>query len=447
GSDVLGVMDFLDRVKRGDPFSGYHRPVIIGGGNTAMDAARTAHFLTGHPATVIYRRTRQEMPAWQEEIDGCIEEGNRLIELTSPLRIERSVDRRVTGIVCESNCLGAPDRGGRPRPVPIPDSEHVIAADLVIVAIGQLPSSRSCSVPGLVISSEGAIRVSMDTMATDIPGVYAGGDSVHGPASIIQAVADGHRASRAIAAELGIELTTQINLFSNASPDWKRVHFSRSHLMHRIEPQAIPPDQRTRFDVILSGYTRDQAQQEAARCLQCDRVCDRCVDVCPNRANIPITIVPRFAAIPILKTHFSVPILHGFEPLTLYQDRQIIHIDDLCNACGNCATFCTYSGEPFKTKPVFFLDRNAFEADTGDAWHLTAVEMLRRVNGRLFSMTQEDGWFVVEFDGIRMTINQEFQVGELSGISVLTDDVSLIPVAEMIVYWEALANHPVAMMG
>jgi len=443
GPGVMGVMQFLTRVEDGDTFSGVRRVVVIGGGKTAMDAARTARRMTGTPATVVYRRTREQMPAWPEEIEDCLLEGNMLIELTTPVSI-KSRKGKVAALQCLRNTLGEPDAGGRPRPVPVEGSEHDLPADLVIVAIGQDPAYSSDQTRGMILGKNGTIRVNEDTGATDVSCVFSGGDAVQGPSYIIQAVADGRRVADAIARDLGFDLTTRMTGNRNTEPDWATIYHARAHLMKAVPPETLPPEQRSDFDLILKGYSEEQAGNEARRCMQCDRLCDRCVDVCPNRANMPLNIIPRISPIPALRVTETEIRVDGFDLLNIRQERQIIHLDELCNECGNCAVFCTHTGKPYKDKPTFYLDRNHFESSDEDGWYVNEFVMVRRKSGAEINLISGEGDYRVEMDTIRFSITHDFQVSKLIGAGGSEGRISLISVAEMIVLWEAFRLHPVA---
>jgi len=180
--------------------------------------------------------------------------------------------------------------------------------------------------------------------------------------------------------------------------------------------------------------------------MQCDLICDRCVDVCPNRANVPVHIIPRSATIASIKSDENGnPEIAEFEYFGFKQERQIIHIDEFCNACGNCATFCTHSGEPFRDKPVFFIEKDHFLEDKEDGWFINEFEMIRRYQGDTFHLFTENGNFIVEQDQLRTVIGPGFKVLEVTGSMGPSKKVSLVPVAEMIVFMESIRNHPVAL--
>ncbi len=216
GENLVGVYsanEYLTRVNlmRAYDFPHYDTPVIrglraavIGGGNVAMDAVRTAKRLGAESAAIIYRRSRQEMPAREEEIIHAEEEGIAFHLLTSPIRYIGDENGRVKAVECLRMQLGEPDSSGRRKPVPIPDSEFITEVDLVVVAIGQSPNPLMAqTTPDLRVGKWGNLEVDWKTMATCIPGVFAGGDIVRGGATVILAMGDGRLAAEEIDHYLG----------------------------------------------------------------------------------------------------------------------------------------------------------------------------------------------------------------------------------------------------
>lgn len=211
GENLLGVYsanEYLTRVNlmKGFRFPEFDTPVprarraaVIGGGNVAMDAVRTALRLGAEQATIFYRRSRAEMPARVEEVKHAEEEGIVFNFLTVPVRFLGNDRGQLQGMVLQRLALGEPDSSGRPRPVPIPGSEFEVEVDLAVVAIGQSPNPLLIKqLPGLKLGRWGNVEVDSQTMATSLPGIYAGGDAVRGGATVILAMGDGRRAARAI---------------------------------------------------------------------------------------------------------------------------------------------------------------------------------------------------------------------------------------------------------
>ncbi|WP_270517282.1 NADPH-dependent glutamate synthase [Sanguibacteroides sp. AM78-02pH3A] len=186
----------------------YHgkRVVVVGGGNTAMDSVRTAKRLGAERATIVYRRSEEEMPARIEEVKHAKEEGCEFMTLTNPVEYIADENRRVKQVKVQKMALGEPDASGRRSPVPVPGSEYLIDADVVVVAVGVSPNPIiPRSVEGLNISSKGTIIVDEKTMESNIPGLFAGGDIVRGGATVILAMGDGRRAAEYMSERLTTE--------------------------------------------------------------------------------------------------------------------------------------------------------------------------------------------------------------------------------------------------
>jgi len=211
GENLVGVYsanEYLTRVNlmRAYDFPRYDTPVfpgrraaVIGGGNVAMDSVRTAKRLGAEKALIVYRRSRMEMPARIEEVHHAEEEGIEFHFLTVPTRYIGDERGRVKAMECLRMELGEPDASGRRRPVPVPGSEFITEVDLVVVAIGQSPNPLIAqTTPGLAVGKWGTIDVDWATMATSIPGVYAGGDIVRGGATVILAMGDARTAAAAM---------------------------------------------------------------------------------------------------------------------------------------------------------------------------------------------------------------------------------------------------------
>lgn len=211
GESLIGVYsanEYLTRVNlmKAYEFPKYDTPVylgkkaaVIGGGNVAMDSVRTAKRLGANPATIVYRRSRVEMPARVEEVKHAEEEGIEFHLLTAPIRYIGDEKGRVKAMECIRMRLGEPDSSGRRRPVPIEGSEFTMEVDLVVVAIGQSPNPLiPQTTPQLKVGKWGNIEVDWDTMATSMEGIYAGGDIIRGGATVILAMGDGRVAASEI---------------------------------------------------------------------------------------------------------------------------------------------------------------------------------------------------------------------------------------------------------
>jgi heterodisulfide reductase subunit A-like polyferredoxin len=270
------------------------KTVVIGGGNTAVDASRTALRLGSEEVVMVYRRSREEMPANSWEVDEAEKEGVKLQFLTAPTEV-LTADDRILGVRCIRMELGDPDASGRRKPVPVPGSEFVIPADTMIAAVAQAPEiSFLEGSHGLRITPQGTFEVDSRTLATNREGVFAGGDAARGPGMLIQAIADGRRGALSIDRYLrGVDLLTPRELIplpvaelSKEEID-ERVAQKEVDLTRRTAISSQPAAERIRdFREVEMVLTEEQAKQEASRCLACGicSECHLCVEACKRGA-------------------------------------------------------------------------------------------------------------------------------------------------------------------
>ncbi len=429
---VLGALEFLHRQASGEKTNLGDKVIVIGGGNTAMDAARTAQRLTGNPSTVVYRRTQAEMPAEAEELHDLLIEGNRIEELAIPQKV-LAANGRVSGLECLRARLGEPDADGRRRPVPIADSAFVIPASTVILAIGQQSDTGFLATSTIVArESDGGIDV-QSTGETNLARVYAGGDITRGPAIIIAACADGRKAAADICAKLDVAFTAPpLPDFTLEDVDWGTLKASRAQQSAQQQPAFLEATKRSGFDLVEQTFTKQEATAEANRCLQCQLLCDKCVDVCPNRANVGIHITPFERELPRYTIASGSLQPAGSELVQISQSRQVIHIDELCNECGNCATFCVHQGRPYRDKPRLFLDPVGFEAETENAYWIDGDAISRRDQGATSKLTPTpgSGW-IYETASLQLTLAADFSLLDSKVHGAGNEPISLRPAVEM----------------
>lgn len=303
GGSTVNAVTFLEdfKVSDGKMDIGRH-VVVIGGGNTAMDAARAAIRTEGvEKVSLVYRRTKRYMPADEEELLFAMEDGVEFRELLAP---ERFVD----GVLrCRVMKLGEPDASGRRSPVETDEVED-ISADMIIAAIGEKVDSDFYQKLGIALDKKGLPALNEDTLESNISGVYVIGDGRKGPSTVVEAIADAKKTAEAIIGGI----------------------FTKDRKAERTLPELYA----------MKGYVCAACgDADSARCLDCAELCELCVDVCPNRANISIT-----------SENFVMP--------------QILHVDRLCNECGNCEVFCPYTGAPYKDKLTLFTSQAEFEDST-----------------------------------------------------------------------------------
>jgi putative selenate reductase len=444
---VFAALDLLERTARGEKLDLGSKALVVGGGNTAIDAARTARRITGKAVTVVYRRTEHEMPATQEEKEALFAEGNALIELASPTKVILR-DGQVVALQCVRNRLGEPGPDGRRKPVRIEGSEFEIEADSVILAIGQRPDIAFLSGSAVSLRESGAIEVDSQTGRAGTEGVYAGGDAVQGPATVIQACSDGLRASRAICAALGVPFELlPFRLATLSEADILQLKRARARKEARHKPEMLPVAQRDGFDLVEQTLTGALARNEAARCLQCSTFCDKCVEVCPNRANYTYFVSPVDVILPRLSCQHSRLVVTGEKAFRIEQVRQIIHVDDFCNECGNCATFCVHRGKPYLEKPRLFLNESDFQSEDDNAFYIekhdTGWAIKRRKEGResWLSVADDTGDIAFENDWLRVTLSSpDFQLQTMEWKQDFQGEFSLVDAAEMHVILKGVSN-------
>jgi len=431
GKGVFAALDLLERARCGEDLNLGSKALVIGGGDTAMDAARVAQRLTGNPATIVYRRTRQEMPAHEEELEGAFEEGNLLEELSSPIWVILR-DGRVVALECIRNRLGEPGADGRRRPVPIEGSEFQIEADSIFVAIGQRPELTFLDGSAVSLHENGSIAADPETGLAGTPRVYAGGDVVEGPDSIIAACADGLRAAKAICAELGVPFERPPSRPAKLSEEEiLQVKRERARRVTQYKPETIPPAQRSGFELIESTLTEEAARAEALRCVQCTTFCDKCVEVCPNRANFTYFISPVNLTLPQLSCKDSELVTTGEETFHVEQTRQIVNLDDFCNECGNCATFCVHDGKPFAEKPNLFLQERDFQREDDNAFYIEGNTIRRREGGNESRLSLDGDEITFENASLTISLSPDFELRRMELKEPFEGTFSLKEAAEM----------------
>lgn len=303
GEDLDGVVtgvEFLRKVNLGiKQYIGKYI-AVIGGGNTAIDAARTAIRLGAEKVTILYRRSKMEMPASPEEIKDAEDEGVQIAFLTAPIEIIGK-NGRVSGLKCIRMQLGEPDASGRRRPIPVPDSEYIVEFDQVIVAISQMPDLSCIQTKQdykLNISKYGTLEINSDTLQTNVPFIFAGGDVVLGPSTVIASMGMGRRAAESIDKFLNneplIDYKTHLPAREIIRAETFRPHsysktYSEIEKIERIEiPKRDPSIRKFDFKEVDIGFSENEAIKEASRCLNCGVCveCLECVKVCePGAIN------------------------------------------------------------------------------------------------------------------------------------------------------------------
>ena len=311
--EAVNALEFLAQFKAtGGQVDLGENVVVIGGGNTAMDTARAAKRNAGvKKVSLVYRRTKRYMPADAEELEMAVQDGVEFAELLSPVKLSGGE------LICKKMRLGDVDESGR-RGVVETDELVKVPADTVIAAVGEKVPAAFYEANGIAVDQKGRPQVNQETLETNIPGVYAAGDGLYGPATVVEAIRDGSQAARAI-----LEQQEQEQLFSLS--DEETIYWRKGNLME------------------------ENPEYTDMRCLSCNSYCENCVEVCPNRANISLVV-------PGMERH------------------QIIHVDYMCNECGNCRSFCPWDSAPYLDKFTLFASEGDMEDSTNQGFSVTDRE-------------------------------------------------------------------------
>lgn len=437
GAEARGVLDqlgFLSMVRQGATVRLGSKVAIIGAGNSAMDAARTAKRLVGNTGEVniVYRRTRAQMPADKHEIAEALEEGIGIIELAAPKSVETKAGN-VSALEVVRMELGEPDESGRRSPKPVPNSTYRIEAESIIVAIGQRIE--------LDFLPDGALNVDMDTMQTDKEKVFAGGDVARGASSLIKAIADGRRAAGSILQAANLDQRADVGEQAPRKADIEALQIRQAR--KEFGP-AIPekgPSERMNFDLFVDTLSEKDARAEAKRCLQCDLICNICTTVCPNRANFAIAASPMEYPVQEARIADSKTVVHTLYAQKMQQAYQIINIADYCNECGNCATFCPTSGAPYIDKPKVHLTPQSF-SEAASGYHFITPALLKaKSDGTERTLEDKESIFIYEDNAVRVEFDKDSLEARTAQIKNGMTAVDLSPASEMMVLHRLLAQY------
>ena len=360
GENIIDAIGFLQAFNK-IMIKGLGKQVaVVGGGNSAMDAARAAKRVSGvETVYIIYRRTKEYMPADKEELNGALKDGIIFEELLQPISLNGGI------LKCQKMKLSEMDSDGRRKVVPVSNEWESFEIDTVIAAIGEKVDKEILGKNDLLENDK--IIIDDSTLEASKTGIFIGGDAYRGPATVVEAIADGTRAANSILNKLGLKQSFPNQTISN----------------NKIE-EALS---LIEGNVFTNEPTGTQAMAE--RCLSCNYKCNKCVEVCPNRANI---------------------IIESPETSNHKDSHQIIHIDELCNECGNCTTFCPYDGEPYKYKLTIFNSHSEFSNSENDGFYKTtgkdlAIVYLRYEEEVIQLKLDKNGKFVERNSEIEKPLN------------------------------------------
>ena len=353
---------------------------VIGGGNSAMDSARAALRIDGiEKVFIVYRRTKEFMPADKEEFENAVSDGVLFKELLAPISFDNNI------LKCQKMKLDYIDIDGRRNVSPVDNEFEYLPADSIITAIGEHVESELLLNNRLLKDSSGSLFVNPITCESNIENVYIGGDAYRGPSTVAIAIADGKKVVEDI-------------LFKEADILYDHIHSENFYSKTKYLNDALK-----RKGIVFNSPSQNLLQ-EASRCLACNLICNKCVEVCPNRANVALDSK-------LLGNVFA-------------DAFQVIHIDGLCNECGNCETFCPYSNAPYNSKLTIFWSENSFHESNNSGFFIK-----HQVNGNpdviqvQYRFNSETGKYLSSANGVMYTINPSTISSELEILSKIISGI------------------------
>lgn len=363
GEKAIDAFEFLIDCKKAEQDASFEKEVlkkygthiiVIGAGNTAMDTARAAKRIQGvESVQLVYRRTKRYMPAEEEELIMALEDKVELKELLAPITFTKN--GTVGTLECEVMKLGEPDASGR-RSVITTDKKVTVKASAVIASTGANMETDFCVANGIAMDKRGR-PILTNTGETSVAHVFVAGDACRGPATIVEAIADATRVIKAL------------------EPEQSKLNFGMFKQLNLNTDRNIP--------LLKKGFVAHD-QKQSDRCLECSTVCEICCDVCPNRANISVMVKGK---------------------------AQIVHIDGMCNECGNCTTFCPYDSSPYKDKFTLFSRAKDMEDST---------------NNGFAPLNTDNKTFVVRINQKMYTINIDSPIKEFAELASASDAIDMI---------------------
>jgi putative selenate reductase len=342
-------------------------------------------------------------------------------------------DGRVRSNLCFRMELGETDASGRPRPIKIDGSEFELNVDSVISAIGQRVN--------LDFFPDEKLEINPATHETQLENVFAGGDAVRGASTLIKAIADGKKVAESIKQRALKDYQIQTSVSGKAS-DLVALQQRRARREFGLQLPEIGFGKRSGFDMVIRTMDEATARDEAARCLQCDELCNVCVTVCPNRANMGFALEPT-----AFKVQQAGPVGDGveitdLETVRVEQRFQVLNIGDYCNECGNCTTFCPTNGSPYLDKARFHVTAESF-ASSQRGYYFSSDNRLecRQNDGNASIEITADG-FVYENEAVRVTMAKDYSAKNVVFKGTGTEPVDLRQAAEMAVLCQAVRHLP-----
>jgi putative selenate reductase len=436
GINARGVVDplkFLHDVKAGKKIHFGKNVAVIGGGNTAMDAARTAYRMVGKEGmvTIIYRRTVKEMPADRGEIAAVQKEGINILELMSPQKINVE-GSKVAGLECMMMELKDIDSTGRPTPLEIEGTNFSLSFDTIIPAVGQELHIKFID-HELLATKTGYYQ-------TKVKNVFIGGDALRGSSTAINAIGDGRNVALEIIKKAKVKPDSQFTV-NHKNIDLEQLKILKAKREYAPKISQTGLEDRKSFNLVISTLKSDEAVKEAARCLQCDKYCSVCTAVCPNHANYTYeTELRSYPSLDIQVANNKINVISNSD-FIIKQKHQVLNLADWCNECGNCTTFCPTSGSPYKDKPKVYFNKKSF-ADNGDGYLVEKVggqqQLTVKSNGNQGTFSETWDAYMYEDEICTAIFNKETL--DLDHIDIFDNnivDISLAKIPEMLTIFNA----------
>lgn len=361
--NIWDALEFLWKYHHKDEIKLGKNVAVIGGGNSAMDAARAAKRIDGvEKVYIIYRRTKEFMPADLEEFDNAIDEGVIFKELLKPIEFQ------LNKLKCQKMKLAEKGSDRRRDVAALENQFEDLEIDFIISAIGEKVDLDILSQNKITINKFGKVEVNSSSNETLLENVFIGGDALRGPSTVVESIADGKKAAETIIKKETLDVVFDKNYGYLFNP------IIRKKRITETKGEVFP----------------DNISNNINRCLECNFICNKCVDVCPNRANVPI----------------------GVNSNNFNNINQILHIDWLCNECGNCETFCPHYGAPYKDKITLFKNEVEFRDSTNDGFYVERmnadIAIVSRFNSKYKKLKFTGQGQIVDYDENKDEVNAQF---------------------------------------
>jgi putative selenate reductase len=288
---------------------------------------------------------------------------------------------------------------------------------------------------------DGELTVDNDSMETQLEGLFAGGDAIRGASSLVNAIGDGRRAAGSIMKKAGYEPRVRLAPEDRRRPNLTDLGSRQARRVFGPQMPELKPQERLNFELYVKTLTETEAMDEASRCLQCDLVCNVCVSVCPNRANLALRADPVSYPLQRAEKRGDDTVVETLGEVEIGQSYQIVNIADFCNECGNCDTFCPTSGAPYKDKFKMHLTHASLAA-YGEGFHLAGPGRMQAMfGGDPVTLTESNGTFVYEDSEAKIELSAETYEARRVVLQNGTDTKDLSRAAETALLYRLVSSR------